>query len=255
MHSLLELHDVEQLLGEAERFSGGNGLVTGVGGFARSILKFSSISVCEVFGYLLASALGVRVPRMQAVWTREAVSTNGVDADPGRIGILVEHHEDWIALRREAAVEIDPAEVARALALCVFDRHEWGEFGQSRGQVYVVDLERLLPPIQPEILLGASDAERVEWLTDLADHYGRTAFSYILEVIEEADQLGLGDQVDQELRRLASLRPETYFRFLRIAGHPLDELLSRFATSVLGRRLNSVAECVDLPTHDAPGWL
>lgn len=255
MHWLLELHGIEKLLDEAERFLGGNGLVTGVGGFARSIFKFSSISVCEVFGYLLAPAIGVRVPRMQGVWTREAVSTKGVDAEPGRIGILIEHHEDWMALSREAAVQLDPAAVARALALCVFDRHEWGEFGQSRGQVYFVDLERLLPPIQPETLLAGSDAERVEWLTDLADHYGRTAFSYIREVIEEADEIGLRDHVDKELRRLASLRPEAYSRFLRIAGHPLDELLSRFAANVFGRRLNAVAEYVDLPTHDVPRWL
>src|SRR2546427_7913935 len=58
-----------------------SGLVTGVGGFARSILKFGSISVCEAFGYLIASAIGVRVPRMQGVWMREAVSTDRVDAD------------------------------------------------------------------------------------------------------------------------------------------------------------------------------
>ena len=107
MHWLLELHSVEKLLGEAERFSGGNGLVTGVGGFAKSILKFSSISVCELFGYLIAPAAGVRVPRMRGVWTREAVSTNGVDAEPGRIGILVEYHEDWTALHRETAARLD----------------------------------------------------------------------------------------------------------------------------------------------------
>ena len=110
MHWLLELHNVGRLISEADRFSGGNGLVTGVGEFARSILKFSSISVCEVFGYLIASAIGVRVPRMRAVWTREAVSTNGVDADPGRIGILVEHHEDWTALSRDAAARLDPSQ-------------------------------------------------------------------------------------------------------------------------------------------------
>jgi len=191
---------------------------------------------------------------MQAIWTREAVSAKGLDAEPGRIGILVEYYEDWTALSRDAAAQCDPVTVARALALCAFDRHEWGEFGQSSGQVYFVDLERFLPPIQPETLLPASDEERVEWLTDLADHYSRTASSYLFEVIGEAEQLGLRDQVDRELRRLAALRPETYSTFLRIAGHPLDELLSRFATNVFGRRLNSIAEYVDLPTHAVPGW-
>src|SRR3989442_11013962 len=129
MHAVIELRDVEKVLNDAERVAGGNGLVAGVGGFATSILKFSSISVCEVFGYLIASAFGVRVPRMQAIWTREAVSANGLDAEPGRIGILVEYHEDWTALSRDAAAQCDRVTVARALALCAFDRHEWGEFG------------------------------------------------------------------------------------------------------------------------------
>jgi len=255
MHRLIELRDVEKLLCEAERFPGGNGLVTGVGRFAKSIFKFNPISASEVFGYLIASATGVRVPGMEAVWTREVVRKGSVDAAPGRIGILVEHRQDWTPLSRNAAAGLDPAMVARALALCVFDRYEWGEFGHSCGKVYFVDLERLLPPIQPELLLSASETERVEWLTALADHYGQTAFSAIREVIEEAKQLRLDNQVARELRRLASLRPETYSRFLEIAGHPLDELLSRFVSSVFGGRLNSIAEYVDLPIHEVPAWL
>lgn len=94
MHKLVELHDVERLLIEAEPLAGGNALVTGVGGLARSIFKFDVISVCEVFGYLIAGALGVRVPQMQGVWTQEAVRAESVRADPGRIGILVEYHKD-----------------------------------------------------------------------------------------------------------------------------------------------------------------
>ena len=49
MHQLIELDRVEELLRAAEGFLGGNGLVVNVGGFTRSILKFSSLSVGEVF--------------------------------------------------------------------------------------------------------------------------------------------------------------------------------------------------------------
>lgn len=65
MHQLIELDRIEELLRTAESFPGGNGLVVNVGGFTRSILKFSSLSVGEVFGYEMAKPLGVRVARMQ----------------------------------------------------------------------------------------------------------------------------------------------------------------------------------------------
>jgi hypothetical protein len=82
--------------------------------------------------------------------------------EPGRIGILIKYHEDWKLLGRKHAVDLDPVQAARALALCVFDRFEWGEFGLSGGQVYFVDLERLLPPIQPDALLAASEIDPME---------------------------------------------------------------------------------------------
>ena len=59
MHQLIELDRIEELLRTAESFPGGNGLVVNVGGFTRSILKFSSLSVGEVFGYEMAKPLGV----------------------------------------------------------------------------------------------------------------------------------------------------------------------------------------------------
>ena len=51
LHRLIELDNVEELLRNAEHFAGGNGLVMNIGCFARSILKFSALSVGEIFGY------------------------------------------------------------------------------------------------------------------------------------------------------------------------------------------------------------
>ena len=254
MRQIIELDYVERLLREAERFSGGNGLVRNVGGFATSILKFSPNSVCEVFGYQIAAAVGVRVPRMQGLWTQKAVNALGIFAEPGRIGILVEYHDDWTALGWDAAAMLDPAAVARALSLCLFDRYEWGEFGQSGGEIYFADLERLLPPIKPEVLLSSSEAGRIEILAATEGPFELGSSGMIQEVIEEADRLRILNEVNRELEGLCSLAPETYSGFLKLVGHPLDGLLSRFAATAFGRRLNAIAECIGRPTHEVPGW-
>ena len=225
-----------------------------VPGMPKSIFKFKPISVCEVFGYQIAEAIGVRVPQMQGFWIRKALRSRRFDAGPGRIGILVKYHEDWKPLGREHAVELDVIQAARALALCVFDRFEWGEFGLSGGKVYFVDLERLLPPMQPEALLAASEIDRMEELNYLAVGYGNVSFSAIGEVLEEAEQLGLQVRVEQELQRLCHLKSHIYCRFLEISGHPLDKLLSQFAAFVFGNRLNSIAYWFGLPTHEVPDW-
>src|SRR5438045_3940991 len=97
MHELIEVPAVEQVLGRAKRFEG-NHLVTDVGPFAQAILKFKSISVCEVLGYELAARIGVRIARMQGFWTQTVVNAAEITAEPGRVGILVDYHEDWIHL-------------------------------------------------------------------------------------------------------------------------------------------------------------
>lgn len=256
MHQLIALDDVNRLLREAQPFSGGNGLVTGVGGLARSILKFSSISVCEVLGYRLAEAVGVRVPRMQGFWSPSPVEVPraGLFAEPGRIGILIEYLDDWMPLRRDHAARLDPFAVVHGLVLCVFDRYEWGEFGQSHGQVYFVDLERILPPVQPEILLSVPTKDHVGILAATEEPYFDGSLDMIRQVLEEAEELGLLTDVVRELEMLCSLRPETYSTFFALAGHPLDGLLSRFAASAFGGRLNALSERLGRPTHEVPTW-
>ncbi len=254
MHRLIELDRVEELLRTADRFHGGNGLVANVGDFTRSILKFSPLSVGEVFGYEMATALGVRVARMRGFWTRKAVSAAGIFAEPGRIGVLVEHFADWNDVGRDYAATLDPTAVARALSLSAFDCSEWGSFGRSGGEVYFADLERLMPLMFPEDLLSAAAEERLEILETSEGVYDRGSAAMIAEVIEEADRLGLRREVHRELRKICTFGPDTYSAFLALVGHPVDVLLSRFATSMFGRRLNAIAECIGQPTHEVPAW-
>ena len=117
---------------------------------SRGILKFDIHSVGELFGYQLASILGVRTPRIAGYWITEPLG-QPYPAAAGRIGALVEYLPDWRSIGREEAASHDPDLTARALALCAFDRFEWGEFGSSGGKMYFVDLERLLAPIVPDL--------------------------------------------------------------------------------------------------------
>ena len=81
MSELIELHHVSKLLEETDQsiLGIGLGMVTeAVPRVPKSIFKFKPISVCEVFGYQIAEAIGVRVPQMQGVWTREAMKENRI---------------------------------------------------------------------------------------------------------------------------------------------------------------------------------
>ncbi len=254
VHRLVELTNVEDLLRSAERFLGGNRLVVNVGGFPRSMLKFSSLSVGEVFGYQMATALGVRVARMQGFWTREAVDAADTMAEPGRIGVLVEHLVDWTDLWWDDAASMDRDAFTRALSLCAFDCSEWGSFGRSRGEVYFADLERLTPLFDAEGLMAASDETRIEMLETAEDVYERGHSDLIHQVLKEANRLGLNRELRGELKKVCSIGPEAYSEFLKLVGHPIDALLSRFAARMFGQRLNAIAEYLGQPTHEPPTW-
>ena len=251
MSNLIKLNNVQELINGGKEYSewSSNKIISGIApDFDKAIIKFDGISVCEVFGYQIASAIGVRVPRMQGFYSLETVGV----IETGRIGILIEFLEDWKRLSRYEAADLDSEMTAKALALCVFDRHEWGEFGLSKGEVYFVDLERLLPIMMPGRLLNISDADCVKLLSEQESIYQRTLD--IDEVIKEAESLGLKNEVEQEMKKLCALSPDVYNRFLQINGHPLDTLLSQFAVHNFGYRLNSIAEWFELSTHLVPDW-
>ena len=121
MSELIELHNVARLLEETDRSFVGPDVVTeAVPGMPKSIFKFKLGSVCEVFGYQIAGAIGVRIPQMQGVWAQEAIQSRTEYVAPGRIGILVKYHEDWRRVGRKHAVEIvSSASIACPGSLCV----------------------------------------------------------------------------------------------------------------------------------------
>lgn len=254
MSVIIELCDSPKFLEENNRSRFSPDIVTEAV-LGKSIFKFEQTSISEVFGYQIAEAIRVRVPQMQGFWTPQALRIkNKFIKAPGRIGILVKYYEDWQPLDIESAVKLDIVQAARALVLCVFDRNEWGEFGLSGHMVYFVDIEWLLPIIKPEALLAASEQDRMKMLNNSALSYHQSESSAIDKVLKEAKRLGIQDRVEQELRQLCRLKSDKYCQFLKISGHPLEKMLSRFATSMFGHRLNSIARWFDLPTHKVPAW-
>ncbi len=187
----------------------------------RGILKFDLHSVGELFGYQLAAILGVRIPRIAGYWITEPLG-QPFPAAAGRIGALVEYFPDWRTIALEEAATSDPDVTARALALCAFDRFEWGEFGVSNGRICFVDLERLLAPVVPDLW---AEMTRRQIKRDIEKHIQGFLRIQRLElpgVMEAATSLGLAGAVR---RHLLSLDPESAEQ-LRIEQHPFAELLS-----------------------------
>lgn len=199
-------------------------------GFDAAILKFQEFSVNEVFGYALGRLADVPLPRAEAVWYSAQRPTGKRDKiQQGDIGILIEYHSDWETISRAQASRLDPGATGAALALCAFDRFEWGEFGISNEKVMFVDLERLLPSMGTRWLLGESDEERQSYLRKSGGYYARAADSFAAEALEEARELKVLPGFIRSMNRLRALSDAEIEAAFDIGPHPLNELLRPFA--------------------------
>jgi hypothetical protein len=189
-------------------------------GISQGILKFDVCSVAELFGYQLAAILGMRTPRIEGYWIPESLG-QPYPAPPGRIGALVEYFPDWRRLTWTEAAELDPDFTARALALCAFDRFEWGEFGQAQSTVYFVDLERLLAPIVPDLWAEVPKKEIRRKIERHIQGFLRTQSLDLPGVLERAQELNMLDSVKRQLR---SLNPDSA-NSLIVEGHPWSRTL------------------------------
>lgn len=253
MSHLIELNNIETILALGEKpipFSSNKVVSDIMPGVKKAIIKLDAVSVCEVFGYQIALFIGINVPRMQGFWMPKATDSHMV----GRVGILIEYFSDWENLYEDKAAKNDPLMTTRALTLRVFARDEWGEFGISNKKLYLVDLEQFLPIMIPSRLLSQSEKERTKELDGYANAYNEVGKEQIRQTLLGANSLGLLNDVEIELRKLCSLSPDNYTQFLRIDGHPLSNLLSRYSAHNFGNRLNSIAKWFDLPTHEIPKW-
>jgi hypothetical protein len=236
MPTLTTIPDLARRLYQAERRVHGHPILHGVlEGAEGAIVKLREHGLCEVLGYQLAGLLGVPVARNQGFWTVEAVETPLDRAGPGRIGILVEFHADYCPITLEEFVEIDRPAGACFLALCLFDRHEWGECALVGGLPIVVDLERVLPGVIPD-MIGAAGVDE-EYPIHCARDYMRQSPDLAAGMIDEARRLGLLDQVQTQLRRLQRTIDSAPAPFFRLDPHPLGAQICTLAETALRVRL------------------
>ena len=256
MSELKKIQDLQRLLAEAERPPLGHFAICGdLVGSRRALLKMKQFSVNEVLGYQLAKAIGVRVPRMQGIWPREAV-----DVPPDgriaafRIGIVIQYLDETSGVSWEDAAVRDADGTAKALLLCVFDRHEWGQFLAADNVLYFVDLERILPPMFPEELVGLSPEERREELEHFEKSYARGDLRAIREAFEVAKDLRLEHSLEEEARSFCRVPVGPLRAAVSITGHPLAPLISAFSARALANRRNVLAEWVEAPAHPLTDW-
>ena len=236
MPTLTTIPHLERRLRKADRSVHGHAVVHGLlAGAQEALLKFGPHGVSEVLGYQLAGLLDVPVPRHQGFWSAEAIDTPRDPVGPGRIGILVEFHADFRAIALEGFVEIDRRAAAGFLALCLFDRHEWPECGLTGGRPIVVDLERILPGVIPDVI-GAEGVDET-YLTRCAEGYMAQSPHLVAEAIEEIQRLALLSPVRAQLRRLQRRITSTSSPLFRLDPHPREEELCNLAEAALRVRL------------------
>jgi hypothetical protein len=206
-------------------------------GFDRAMLKFREHGLNEALGYELARLVGVPTPRAVGIWSSsEATEATGIG--PGSVGVAVEFHDSWRWIGEEDAAEVDREAVGSALALCVFDRHEWGEFGVVKGHIMFVDLERILPGLLANHLLTVDGVERAACLARAGDNYRTSSEYFATEAIEGAIRLGVLDVLSERLERMAALHDSDYLQAFDLGTHPLAPHLVSYLVRHTRQRLN-----------------
>lgn len=214
--------------------------------FDYAILKAQQHALNEFYGYRLAELCGVRTPRMQAVLCGSG-PTEHKGCEFGSIGLLVEYFADWRLVHREEAASKFPAATGAALALCAFDRDEWGEFGASGDLIYFVDLECILPRVPLDDL--TAESKQGEFLYCVGDEYLRMASCTIDAAIKEAKRLNVLNHFGNTLYRLNTVSTDTLRAAFDIAPDPLSSTLTPFIVEHVRRRLEVAMASLRIETQ------
>lgn len=209
-------------------------------GMEQAILKFQEHTANEILGYAVAHAASLPVPCAESVWFDPDDGQPFGGVMPGDLGILIEYHAGWRSISRNDAAAIDPIATGEALAICAFDRHEWGEFGVAHGEVSFVDLERLLPALDARWLLQATADERTRYLGETTRFYVNSSESFAREAIDEAVALGAMDGFRAAVQRIAHLTDDDWRRIVDLRPHPVAEIVEEVAMAAARFRLGVV---------------
>lgn len=215
-------------------------------GFDWSILKFSLHSCCEVLGYQLAPRLRVSMMPVVPVWCPHAFGHGGQAAGEGRVGLAVQYSETFEQVTWEQAATQSPEAAAASLALCLLDRHEWGQFAASKFGLVFYDLEGLFPAFCPERMDGQTWDDVALELGYHVDPYRSLTPSVVEEVLDTAADLKLTELVRRVVADVATISTDELKHIFDLEPHPLGELIERMAADVAIARFKHAARLLSV---------
>lgn len=255
-HQLILLSDLDRLDLAEESFGYSTMLVSPSNPLGKkAIFKCNEVTICELFGYLLAQLLSVPTPDFFGLWfDREVEIPGGYRAPANHIAILIELLTDPHRMTLENLVLHDRTLTARILALCYFDRFEWPEIFISDGSVVVLDLERIGPIMCIDEFTSGSPEIIQKQLHYRQDEYVNAADSDFRQLLCQAERLQVLDELRAEFGNLSDNSSESLRRGLLLAGHPFSNLLSAFFQSAITKRQALYATEMGIRPWPAVDW-
>jgi hypothetical protein len=223
---LLAINNLDSIIEKAGEWPDGLPIVKLPGtGFHKSILKLKPGSCCEVLGYQLARRLQVPVMPAIPLWCPSASKLDGNAIGEGRIGLGIEFAKPFDQISWEQATSMSKETVAASLALCMLDRYEWGQFAATTSGLVLYDLERLLPAFVPELIDGQTWCDVAKDVSNAAEIYRSLSYSFVHDVLEEADRLQVSDSLVTAIADAARISVTDFMDIFDLRPHPLAEKL------------------------------
>jgi len=220
-----------------------------------AVLKCESASISELFGYLLARFLGVRIARFQGVWfDRRLRLRPSMEIPRYHLGVLVEFLSDIRPLSLAEVAQRDRRLAAKILAFCVFDRFEWPCAFASDSSVCILDLERIGPVMIAEEFTCTPSQIVIQNLEARENQYVAGSLSAFHEVYNEASTLHIADELLEALGEMGSTREDLFLSGLSIQGHPYSGLLSSFFQSAVSSRQSVICSPRGIRAWPAIDW-
>ena len=204
----------------------------------RAMVKLSPVAVSEVLGYRLGHAIGVPLARVEGIMISNATRLPLDRVSENRIGIFIEYLPITRIWSLEAMCAHDPEVAAAALTLCLFDRHEWGQFGERGERLFFFDLERILPAFQLDVHPDEDARHMLATLERHSQSYQAGDNDAIGEIADLALKYGFMSLVEDHLRRLQRTSRADWRALFGLTPHPMADTVARLAANALCCRLD-----------------
>ncbi len=206
-----------------------------------AILKFSDYPVCELFGYLLASLIGIPAPRCRGVWFNQKIKLpDRKIIQAGQIKVLIEYLSNLRRVYPEDLARDGKYLLAKYLLFELFGRDEASQLFMHDRSVVILDLERCGPAM--------STGWTEDWLRDMRDGYARDSEHWLFDITcDLAVEYGVMEEFRAAVEKFSRISFDNIVCRLSVFGHPESELMSKIFISGVTKRLAICANSLSLP--------